>query len=130
MCKNRLCLLFLSILFLLLSTGCKNPNGSNDGSDNKDDEQILWTDSSNGYTEKVVLTEITEDGLNQTSLGYSVVEDSSGKGVAFGVIRLESNGNKVYKGVIAAKRRTMEFTNSFWDRYIISVVKIQCICLM
>lgn len=120
MCKNGLCLLFLSILFLLLSTGCKNPNGSNDGSDNKDDEQILWTDSSNGYTEKVVLTEITEDGLNQTSLGYSVVEDSSGKGVAFGVIRLESNGNKVYKGVIAAKRRTMEFTNSFWDRYIIS----------
>lgn len=120
MCKNRLCLVFLSILFLLLSTGCKNPNGSNDGSDNKDDEQILWTDSSNGYTEKVVLTETTEDGLKQTSLGYSVVEDSSGKGVAFGVIRLESNGNKVYKGVIAAKRRTMEFTNSFWDRYIIS----------
>ena len=113
MCKNRLCLVFLSILFLLLSTGCKNPNGSNDGSDNKDDEQILWTDSSNGYTEKVVLTETTEDGLKQTSLGYSVVEDSSGKGVAFGVIRLESNGNKVYKGVIAAKRRTMEFTNSF-----------------
>ena len=75
---------------------------------------------SNGYTEKVVLTETTEDGLKQTSLGYSVVEDSSGKGVAFGVIRLESNGNKVYKGVIAAKRRTMEFTNSFWDRYIIS----------
>lgn len=120
MCKNRLCLVFLSILFLLLSTGCKNPNGSNDGSDNKDDEQILWTDSSNGYTEKVVLTETTEDGLKQTSLGYSVVEDSSGKGVAFGVIRLESNGNKVYKGVIAAKRRTMEFTNSFWDKYIIS----------
>lgn len=120
MCKNKFCLIFLSITFILLLSGCKDPNSSNDSSENKDDEQVLWTDSSNGYTKKVVLTETTEDGLTSTSLGYSLVEDSSGKGVAFGVVKLESNGNKVYKGIIAAKRKDMGFTNSFWDRYIIS----------
>lgn len=46
----------------MLLSGCKNPNSSNDSSENKDDEQVLWTDTSNGYTKKVVLTETTEDG--------------------------------------------------------------------
>ena len=119
--KNRVSNLFYLFVavFLLLLAGCSNISDS--GSANNDSEATLWSNSENGFTEKIKLKKTVEDGVTTTALSYLMAEDSSGKGVGFGVLKIESSNTEIYKGVIITKRETEEFPNNFWTHY-----KINC----
>ncbi|MBP5251340.1 MAG: hypothetical protein J6Z17_02885 [Treponema sp.] len=118
--KKILNLFYLFGIAILLSTaGCSNP--SNSDSENKDSQSTLWSKSENGVTEKIKLTKTVEDGLTTTALSYTSVEESSGKGVGFGVVKIGTSNSPLYKGVIIARRKTEEFPHNFWTNY-----KIDC----
>lgn len=117
--------ILLALLLSGLILGCSNAANNDDknsGNDKNNDvtEKILWEETLNGYKEKVLLSEVTKDDIKTKSLAYSIIEEASGKGLGFGISKIESNGNRIYKGFIAAKKTTEAFEESFWNQYKIS----------
>ena len=117
--------ILLALLLSGLILGCSNAANNDDknsGNDKNNDvtEKILWEETLNGYKEKVLLSEVTKDDIKTKSLAYSIIEEESGKGLGFGISKIESNGNRIYKGFIAAKKTTEAFEESFWNQYKIS----------
>ena len=111
----------LAVTFLLLLVGCSiSANADGKKEDENNSSKTVWEKSENGYLEKVVFGNGNEDGVLKKNLGYSIVEVASGKGLAFGIIKTESNKNVIYKGVIMAKRTTEAFPHLFWNQYEIS----------
>lgn len=105
------------ICLIGLFTACSNPNNGGAGSDNG---TTLWEETKNGYTGKVVLKEGTEDGMKATGLTYTIQENSTGKRMGFGIVKLEANGNIIYKGSILAERKDEPFQDLYWSKYQIS----------
>ena len=103
--------MLISFLF-----GCSNSTEDSSSDDNK----TLWKQTENGYTEKVIYTENNDDGIKTTAIAYTLVEDSTEKGVGFAISKMESNNNTIYKGIIIAKRVTEAFDDDFWNQYTIS----------
>ena len=62
----------------------------------------------------------TEDGSKDTAISYSKKKDSTGRGLAFAVLKSESGKNVIYKGYIAALRKGEAFEHEYWDEYMIS----------
>lgn len=108
---------FLFLMLPLLFLGCKSDD---DRDDNGDKESVVWSQTKDGYTEKVTYDVITEDGSRDTSVAYSIKEDSTGKGLLFAVTRTEIGKNVIYKGYIEARREDEPFEHGYWDRYKIS----------
>ena len=117
--KHRLFLLLIICIGCLL-VGCSNPSNSTGGSSSENDGEILWEKSENGYTEKIKLLETSEDGIQTKAITYTILEDATEKGVGFGILKIESNNNIVYKGAIIARRKTAAFPSGFWTHYKIS----------
>lgn len=117
---NRKCRIFVISMVCLLGlfTACSNPN--NDTNTESDNGRTLWQETKNGYTGKVILTEGVEDGMKAKGLSYTIQENSSGKRMGFGIVKLEANGNVLYKGAIMAERKSEPFTNLYWTNYQIS----------
>lgn len=109
--------LFLFLMLPLLFIGCKSDDDSND---NSAKESVVWSQSKDGYTEKITYKVTTEDDSKDTSVAYAIQEDSTSKGLAFAVIKTEIGKNIIYKGYIAALRKDEPFEHGYWDEYIIS----------
>ena len=115
--KFKLLLEIVEILLVSVLFGCSSPTTESSADD---DNKPLWEKNENGYTEKVVRKETNEDGIKTTVLAYTLVEDSTERGVGFGVAKMESNNNTIYKGIIIVKRVTEAFEENFWNHYTIS----------
>lgn len=105
-------LFFLSVLIFV---GCKNTT-KDEGS-----EKTLWQNKENGFTEKIILNTTDEDGISTKTLSYSIQEDVTGKGFAFGVLKMESGNNIIYKGIILVKQKNDPFPDDYWTQYQISL---------
>lgn len=113
--------ILLALLLSGLILGCSNAANNDDNkTDDKSGTKILWENKENGYSEKVELGEGSEDGLHEKIIWYSIVEDATGKGLAFIISRIESNNNVIYKGAIIAKQKNEAFSQDYWTHYKIS----------
>lgn len=110
--------LFLLLILPLIFTACKK----DDDDDSNDDisKKTLWTKTEDGYTKIVKLTTGSDDGITTLSVSYSIQDNSTGKGLAFAVMKMTGGKNTVYKGAIAAKSTTEAFPHGYWDEYKIS----------
>ena len=118
----RLILVIVQILLVSILLGCSTPTTESSPTvdNNPDDYKTLWEKSENGFTEKVKYKEANDDGIKYTAIAYTLVEDSTEKGVSFGVVKMESNNNIIYKGAIIVKRVTEAFEDNYWNYYTIS----------
>ena len=123
--KKGIITIIFSLMVALVITACSNPSNDDDKSSGNNTKNnatgnVLWEKTSNGMKEKVVLSEITEDGIKTKTLAYSILEEKSNKGLGFCILQMESNDNRIYKGLIVAKKPTEAFENLFWNQYRIS----------
>lgn len=112
--------LFWGVLTLLFLAGCANPANQNENGAENNGVKTLWEKTEGGYTQKVNLKETVENGIKTKALTYTLQEDSTAKRVGFGILKIESNNNVVYKGAIMAGRKTEAFSQAFWTNYKIS----------
>ena len=119
--KSQTCLtLFLGSLFLICLTGCANPVKQKENEAGNNGVKTLWEKTESGCTQKVNLKETVENGIKTKALTYTLQEDSTARRVGFGILKIESNNNVVYKGSIMAGRKTEPFPQGFWTNYKIS----------
>ena len=109
-------LLFMMVSIFLI--GCSNAADQN----NNDDSNVrtLWENTEGSNSQKVNLKETEKDGIKTKALTYTLQENSTNRRVGFGILKIESNNNVVYKGVIMAGRKTGAFSSDFWTNYRIS----------
>lgn len=102
---------------LLCLAGCAQD--SDDGNSSSSSQNVVWSKTESETTKEVLLITKSEDGMSSKSVVYREVQ-SDGEGMLFGVMKMTSGSDTLYKGSVQLKGNSA-FSDGDYDRYSISI---------
>lgn len=108
-------MIFSVVLFVLLC-GCEQPAS---GGNSDTETGLLAQGSGDGYSWQVQRNITQEDGITNDAIGYQLKEESTGKTITFGIVKMSSGSNISYHGAVIANRKDSAFDNEFWNQCLI-----------
>lgn len=102
---------------LLCLAGCAQD--SDDGNSSSSSQNVVWSKTESETTKEVLLITKSEDGMSSKSVVYKEVQ-SDGEGMLFGVMKMTSGSDTLYKGSVQLKGNSA-FSDGDYDRYSISI---------
>lgn len=109
--------MIFSVVLLVLLCGCEQP--ASGGSSDVSDDGLIAQGAEDGYTWQVKRNVTVESGITNDAIAYQIKEESTGKTITFGIVKMSSGSNISYHGAVIANRKDSAFDNEFWNQCLI-----------